>query len=150
MAFPDPQTLDASYSLVPPPMEDPGTTSTGLPQPSFTPGPISLPRTGLDLDAGNFRSADSSRELVISHQYAKRIRHTARVNFKTLVPDVVSPANNALYTMSAYLVVDAPTYGIPLVDQTYVTLELINWLYTRQEPPGVGQFTFERLIGGES
>lgn len=142
MAFKDPQVLDAPVAI-------PTWDENGDMLPLTVTDPITLPRTGLDLNAGNFRNSSQSHELVISHQYAKRVRHTARLNYKTLVPDVVSPTSNALYTMSAYLVVDVPTYGIPLLDQETVTWQLLSWLY-RVETAGEMQAKVNRVIGGES
>jgi len=74
--------------------------------------PYTLPRVGADLNAGTFRTVDGMYTESISHAYAKRVRRTARLDYKVLSPDVMDSSVNTPYSSSVYLVMDNPTVGI--------------------------------------
>lgn len=109
-----------------------------------TPGTVTLPRTGLELTLGEFKSNDANTQIQISHQYAKRNRHTARLNFQKIAPDPLVSSSNILYSMSTYLVVDVPKTGFTVVEASDVVKALNNWL------SATSFANLTKLLGGES
>jgi hypothetical protein len=84
---------------------------------------LSLPRTALGLDKGQFRTADSLYKLRIEHTYAqKNARHLVRLDSTKVVPDPIVPAQNKQTSLAVYMVVDAPSFGFT----TEETLTLVN------------------------
>lgn len=49
--------------------------------------------------------------LFMGHQYNRRRRFTGRVTMDTLLPDLLTPANNSQFSASCYVVVDLPSSG---------------------------------------
>ncbi len=109
-----------------------------------TPGTVSLPRTGLDLNDGYFSSSDGSTKLKISHQYGKRNRHTARIDFQKTAADPLLSGSNAIYSLSAYLVVDVPTSGFTIAEQKDVAVALMSFLTASTNAATT------KILGGES
>jgi hypothetical protein len=75
--------------------------------------PIIMPRVGSGIDTGTFRmeGPNSRYALSFSHTYGKRARHLVRFDHQKIATDPLVPTNNAPYSMSTYLVVDAPLVG---------------------------------------
>jgi hypothetical protein len=106
--------------------------------------PLSLPRTGADLDSGSFRSQDSAWELLVSHAYGKRVRRTARFNHKFLAADVMDSSLNVPYAFSTYVVTDAPTVGVTFNQQKVDVAGLLTWLTASSNANLI------KFLGGES
>jgi len=88
----------------------------------------SLPRVSSSVNAGEFRSNDSSVKEQVSHTYGNRTRRMFRVDHNKIVPDpIVSSQNNAV-SMSAYIVVDVPKVGYTVAQQKEVVDGLIAQL----------------------
>lgn len=106
-------------------------------------------RLGLDLTSGKFghNGEESSDNLIISHQYGKRYRHTARIDYQTYVSDPITPANKLPASMSAYFVVDVPP-GLDVVTQQNVAYKVLYWL--QQTNAGQDILNMGRVIRGES
>ncbi len=109
-----------------------------------TPGAVSLPRTGLDAKEGYFSSSDGATKLRISHQYGKRNRHTVRLDYQKTAADPLVSGSNAVYSMSAYLVVDAPVSGFTVTEQKDVAVALMGFLTASTNAATT------KVLGGES
>lgn len=88
----------------------------------------SLPRTGLGLTSGTFSKDDGTVKLNVAHSYGKRTRHTARIDFQKMAPNPLISAQNILYSMSTYLVVDVPVTGFTIVEQKQIVDALTGYL----------------------
>lgn len=75
----------------------------------------SLPRTAFGTNSGAFTSADGSVKLSISHQKGNRNRHVVRVDHSKLAADPLT-AQNAKFSMSAYVVIDVPQAGYTVTE----------------------------------
>jgi hypothetical protein len=120
MAFADPQNLDIDGS---------GSAPLAV-----------LPRVGAGMGIGRFSSTD--RDLIISHQYGKRARRTARIDLVKVAPDPLVPATNVPYSASTYIVIDEPLQGFTDAEIVLLVNSLIVWLST-------GSNT-SKLVGGEA
>jgi hypothetical protein len=105
---------------------------------------ISVPRTGSGLNLGAFTSADGNTGLAVSHQYGKRTRRTARVNFSKIAADPLISAQNIKYSASAYIVLDVPVTGFSAAEQLQIITGLTTWLTASTNANAV------KVIGGES
>jgi hypothetical protein len=106
--------------------------------------PISLPRTGMTLDAGTFTKDDTNYKESITHAYGKRTRRTIRLDAKKLAPDVMDGQLMVPYSMAVYAVVDVPTVGYSLVEQKQICDGFLAYL-TASSGAKVAQF-----LGGEA
>jgi len=86
MAFTDPQSVTISAVTTP------------------------LPRVSTGKNESSYKSADGLIELVASSAYGKRNRRVLRLNHSKIATDLYT-AENALYSMSNYIVFDVPPYG---------------------------------------
>lgn len=90
---------------------------------------INMPRTGSGPgNTGVFSNADGSYQETISHTYGKRTRRVLRLDGTKVAADPLIPAQNARYSMSAYLVVDIPTFGYTVAEQKLVVDGLVAYL----------------------
>lgn len=103
-----------------------------------------LPRTSSGVNAGVFTKDDGTVKLSVSHQYAKRTRRTARLDFSKIAADPLISAQNIKYSMSAYLVVDVPTTGFTVAEAKQIVDALTLYL-TATSGAKVTQ-----LLGGEN
>jgi len=71
----------------------------------------SVARTSSGMNTGEFRNADSTHGMVVSHSYTKRARHMVRYNHSKVAADPFVAGNSVRYSSSVYLVVDAPKDG---------------------------------------
>lgn len=72
---------------------------------------ISLPRVSVGDDRSEYTSGDGLTELIVSHDYGKRIRRMVRINTSKMAPDAFRPSENVKVGMSTYLVFDLPPAG---------------------------------------
>lgn len=101
-----------------------------------------LPRTSAGVNAGEFRKDDSTYQLQISHQYGKRTRRTVRLNHNKVAADPFT-ADNVLYSMSAYLVIDIPKAGYTVSEAKAIADGLLKYL------TDTGGSKVTQLLGGE-
>lgn len=102
----------------------------------------SLPRTVVDGSTSQYTKDDQSFKLSISHTYAKRNRHTVRIQQRKIAADPFSPSVNQEYTQSAYIVLDVPPTGFSVTEQQYIVTALADWLKASTNAV--------KVIGGES
>lgn len=88
----------------------------------------SLPRVSSGRDAGSFRTNDGNLTLSVSSLYGRRTRRTLRLDHSKVAADPFVPAQNARYSMSAYIVVDVPTNGYTVAQQKEVVDALTAYL----------------------
>lgn len=126
MAFSDPQSVKS------------GTT------PSFTGGTaISLPRTSAGDNKSTYQSADGNQKLTISHAYSpNRTRRLARNDFQKIAANPLDSSKNALFTGSAYIVLDAPVAGFSAAE-LQAELEKVAWFILQSG-------TLAKFVGGEN
>lgn len=91
-------------------------------------GAVSLPRTSTGSNTSTYTSADGNVQVVISHNYAKRTRRSIRVNVRKTAADPLFPAQNAPYSMSAFLNVDVPAVGFTAAEAKSISKGLITLL----------------------
>lgn len=80
----------------------------------------SLPRTSMTVNSGSFTSNDGLVKETISHTNGKRNRHLIRVDHRKVAADPFQSNLNAEYSMSCYIVVDAPPVGYSVTEQKQV------------------------------
>lgn len=78
----------------------------------------------------------------ITHVVSKRHRHTIRLDITKTAPDPFVADLNRDYSMSAYLVVDAPKAGFSLAEQKLNVKGLTDWIGTSTN--------LDRVLAGES
>lgn len=78
----------------------------------------------------------------ITHVVSKRNRHTTRLDITKIAVDPLLDGMSRQYSMSAYLVVDAPPLGFTLPEQKLNVKGLVDWL-------GTGT-NLDRVLAGES
>lgn len=105
---------------------------------------VSMPRTGVNGNSADYRSADQKYKYSISHQYGgKRTRHLVRLDWHDQSANafgVVVP-----YSMSTYLVVDVPADGsIDTANQKYRVDALLA------ELTATSGALITKVLGGES
>lgn len=105
---------------------------------------ISLPRTTSATDLGIFTAADGNTKMTVSSQYGKRKRRTIRVDFQKIAADPLISAQNIIYSMSCYLVVDVPPTGFTVAEQKQVADGLAAWLTASSGA------NLTKVLGGES
>lgn len=105
---------------------------------------ISMPRTSSAANAGTFTSNDGLVKESISHTYGKRTRRVLRLDHSKIAADPLVTAQNQRYSMSAYLVVDIPTFGYSVAEAKQVVDGLVAYL-TASTGARVTQ-----LLGGEN
>jgi len=103
-----------------------------------------LPRTSSGVSSGVFTKDDGTVKASVSHSYGKRTRHSFRIDFQKMAPNPLISAQNILYSMSTYLVVDVPVTGFTIVEQKQIVDALTAYL-TATSGSKVTQ-----LLGGEN
>lgn len=101
----------------------------------------SLNRTSFDPE-GVFHNASTGRKLRIAHSRAKRARDTVRLDFTKTAADPLLTGVNRQYSMSVYLVIDAPLTGFTATEIGHHAQALTDWL----DVPG----NLTKVINGES
>jgi len=103
-----------------------------------------LPRVGSPINgAGLFSKDDGNVKLTMSHQSGKRTRRTCRLDFRKIAADPLVSAQNIMYSMSAYLVVDLPVTGFTVAEAKQIVDALTLYLSA-----STGAKTTQ-LLGGE-
>lgn len=87
-----------------------------------------LPRVSSSANAGAFSTADGSYKESVSHTYGNRTRRVLRLDATKTAADPLNPTQNKPYSMSAYLVVDVPTFGYTVAEQKQVVDGLVAYL----------------------
>lgn len=104
--------------------------------------PVSLPRTGLALTQGEFRSTDGQTRLSISHPAnGRRNRHIVKVQSEAIVSDPLVPAQNVPVSYSAHVVVDVPRQGVTALQAQKLAEALSAWCTAAN---------LAKLVAGES
>lgn len=103
-----------------------------------------LPRTSSGVNNGIFTKDDATVKLSASHQYGKRTRRQARVDFAKIAPNPLISSTNILYTMSSYLVVDLPLTGFTVAEAKLPIDGFLTWLSASSGA------NLTKLLGGES
>jgi len=104
----------------------------------------SLPRISSGVNTGAFQKDDASVKLSVSHSYGKRVRRQIRLDFGKVAADLFQADVNLRYSMSAYIVVDAPEVGFTLAEQKQIVDALTAYL-TASSGARVTQ-----MLGGEN
>lgn len=103
-----------------------------------------LARISSSVNSGVFQKDDGEVKLTVSHAYNKRTRRTIRIDHKKIAADPLMPSTNTQYSMSCYIVVDAPVVGYTVAEQKQVIDGLTAYL-TASSGARVTQ-----LLGGEN
>jgi hypothetical protein len=104
----------------------------------------SLPRVSVNGSTSAYQKDDGNVKLTISSAYGKRTRRTARLDFRKTAADPLFPAQNAPYSMSAYIVADVPVTGFSVSEQKQIVDALSAWLTASSGANVI------KLLGGES
>lgn len=104
----------------------------------------SLPRVSSGVNSGIFQKDDGNVKLTVSHAYGKRNRRTIRLDHRKIAADPLLGSVNINYSMSAYLVVDAPQTGYT-VAQVKEIVDALTLYLTASSGAKVTQ-----LLGGEN
>jgi hypothetical protein len=88
---------------------------------------ISLPRTGLTLTEGGFRSGDQSVTLEVQHSTGKRNRHLIKATTAAIVADPLVPSINTPVSYSAHIVIDGPRQGVTALQLQKLAEALAVW-----------------------
>ncbi len=104
----------------------------------------SLPRTGSGINTGSFKSNDGTVAFSVSSSYGKRTRRTIRLEHSKIAPDPLISSQNIKYSMTTYIVTDAPVTGYTVAEQKAVVDGLVAYL-TASSGARVTQ-----LLGGEN
>lgn len=88
----------------------------------------SMARILMNGQAATYQKADGTFKLMISHQMSKsRIRSTARIDQKAVVPDPLTSVND-YETLSFYFVIDRPEFGFSDTQTQQLITGLKTWL----------------------
>jgi len=88
----------------------------------------SLPCISRGVNLSSYQKDDGTVKLSISHNYGKRTRRAARLDFSKIAADPLVSAQNIKYSMSAYLVIDVPPTGFTVAETKYVVDALTAYL----------------------
>lgn len=88
----------------------------------------SLPAVSRGDGQSAYSKDDGNVRLSVSHQFGKRTRRTARIDFRKIAADPLISSQSVLYSMSAYLVVDLPVTGFTVAEAKYIVDALTLWL----------------------
>jgi predicted regulator of amino acid metabolism with ACT domain len=100
-----------------------------------------LPRTGLTLTEGGFRSGDQTVTLEVQHSAGKRNRHVVKATTSAIVSDPLVPSINTPVSYSAHIVFDSPKQGVTALQLQKLGEALVAWA----TPTLIG-----KVIAGES
>lgn len=104
---------------------------------------VSMVRTGLSLNEGQFRDETGDVILTILHDgsSSSRNRHIVRVNKTLTITDPYVPTSTRPVKIQAHIVLDAPKVGVSVDDVSVLADALCSWL----DKP-----TLRRVLAGES
>lgn len=101
-----------------------------------------LARTGMGVNSGTFSSSDGTVKELVSHQYGRRIRRTARLDHAKIAADPLT-SDNVRYSMSAYVVIDTPVDGYTVAEAQDVVDGLLAYLTASSG------LVVTKILGGE-
>jgi len=104
----------------------------------------SLPRVSSENHASVYQKDDGLVKLSISHNEGKRNRRTIRLQHTKVAADPFTTGVSQMYSLSTYIVVDAPAYGYTIAEQKQIVDALTAYLTASS-----GARTTQ-LLGGES
>lgn len=104
----------------------------------------SLPRTATGDNRSKYTKADSSVGLLVSHQYGRRTRRTARIDTTKITVDPLITGANVRVSASAYVVLDVPPAGFSADEQKDLLLAIATWLSASTGANAA------KLVGGEN
>jgi regulator of extracellular matrix RemA (YlzA/DUF370 family) len=87
-----------------------------------------LPRTSSGKDTATYTKDDGTVIETVSHQYGKRTRRVIRLDQNKIAADSLNPSLNTKSSMGVYLVLDIPTLGFTVTEQTYLAKALLAYL----------------------
>jgi hypothetical protein len=96
------------------------------------------------VNTSTYQKDDGNVKLGISHQYGKRTRRTARLDFSKIAADPLISAQNIKYSMSAYLVIDTPITGFTVAEAKQIVDALTAYLTASSGA------VVTKILGGES
>lgn len=106
--------------------------------------PHSLPRVSSGPNSSSYSNADGSVTELVSSTYGKRVRRTMRIVHSKYAPDPLFPTQNTPYSMTFYVVVDAPKVGYTVAEQKAVVDGFIAQLNASSGA------IITKIIGGEN
>lgn len=95
-------------------------------------------------NSSKYNNSDSSRRLLLSSSYGKRIRRVARIDDEKRAADPLFPTQNRPYSTSFYVVADLPEYGYTNTELAHIGAGLMTWLTASSNA------NFLRLLNGEN
>jgi len=104
----------------------------------------SLPRVNSGNRQSEYASADGLIKLTASHVQGRRLRQVLRIDHSKITADPFIPANNALVSMSNYVVFDRPPAGYTNAEALAV-YNGFKTLFTASTDAAI-----TKLLGGES
>jgi len=104
----------------------------------------SIPRVSTDRNASTYTSADGNLKFTVSHSYGKRTRRAVRIDSRKTAADPLFPAQNAPYSSSVTLVVDAPLTGYTVTELKQIVDGLTAWT------TATSGANLTKFLGGES
>ncbi len=104
----------------------------------------SLPRTSSGVNQGVFTKDDGNVRLTVSHNYGKRTRRQLRIDLRKVAADPLATGYNKEYSMSTYIVVDAPNVGFTVAEQKQLVDALTGYLSASSGAKAT------QLLGGEN
>jgi len=102
-----------------------------------------MPRVSAGANSSTYRTNDQTHELVPSHTYGNRQRHSIRFNFKKIAADPLT-SDNAQFSGSTYLVIDVPVVGYTVAEAKN---EVVGFLAYLQASSAAA---ITALLGGEN
>ena len=101
-----------------------------------------LPRVSVGSRQATYESSADGLSLLLTHVKGKRNRHTVRLDISKTAADPLLDGVSRVYSMSAYLVVDAPELGFSLAEQKLNVKALLDFL--------AASTNTEKVLAGES
>jgi hypothetical protein len=89
-----------------------------------------LPRVDVGNRRAIYESAADGLVFTLTHVKGKRNRHTVRLDINKTAADPLLDGVSKVYSMSAYLIVDAPDVGFTLAEQKLNVKALTDWFGT--------------------
>lgn len=105
---------------------------------------LTLPKVSTEGDDTQYQTADGLFVVKASHSYAKRNRHSLRIDQSKLAPDPFKPAENIKLGQSFYLVFDTPAAGFTATESLQLYQGLKTWFTATSDA------VITKLLGGES
>lgn len=78
---------------------------------------VSVARVSTEGRKSVYQTPDGLMDLTISHAIAKRKRSVLRLDLEKVAADPLQPSTSVPYTMSTYIVIDAPLFGFTVAEQ---------------------------------